>query len=348
MLKKFLRLQMEKTLIIPAADDFHVHLRQGDLLKNVVPLVISGGAARVMVMPNTTPPVYTSLDAADYKSELQKSAPQTEFLMTMYLKSTLTETEIKAAKNNGVLALKLYPKGVTTNSEEGVSGFEDLYPVFENMQEYGLVLSIHGELPYDTGQNICVMNAEEKFLPYLTKLHKDFPSLKIVLEHVSSKAAVDFIKNSGPEVAATITPHHLELTVDDWARNFHNYCKPVAKYPEDREALRQVVIEGNSKFFLGSDSAPHLKSKKDIAKPAAGIFTTPLLMVYLADTFDRLGCLDKLKDFSSTFGRTFYDLPENKKTIKLIKEEQVVPDEYNGIVPFRAGEILSFRIEVDV
>ncbi|MCK5268195.1 MAG: dihydroorotase, partial [Spirochaetes bacterium] len=219
MLKKFLRLQMEKTLIIPAADDFHVHLRQGDLLKNVVPLVISGGAARVMVMPNTTPPVYTSLDAANYKSELQKSAPQTEFLMTMYLKSTLTETEIKAAKNNGILALKLYPKGVTTNSEEGVSGFEDLYPVFENMQEYGLVLSIHGELPYDTGQNICVMNAEENFLPYLAKLNKDFPALKIVLEHVSSKAAVDFIKNSGPEVAATITPHHLELTVDDWARN---------------------------------------------------------------------------------------------------------------------------------
>jgi dihydroorotase len=329
---------------MPLADDLHLHLRQDAMLRSVAPLVRAGGVGRCVVMPNTKPPVCTVADALRYQAELQAVSPEVEFLMTLYLQPELTPTEIEKAANNGVFGIKCYPRGVTTGSESGVEDLGVYREIFEVMAANGLPLLIHGEAPSNSALDICVMNAEEKFLPELMKLQRDFPELRIVLEHVTTAAAVECVLGLGENVAATVTAHHLELTIDDWAGSNHNFCKPVAKYPHDREAVRRVVCEGNPRFFLGSDSAPHPRHSKEGASGAAGIFTTPLLLPYLADCFDRLGCLERLRDFSSTFGRQFHGLPALSETITLVKEPQVVPDIYGEVVPFKAGQTLQWRL----
>lgn len=343
-------------ITLPLVDDLHVHLRQDELMHMVVPLIRKGGAGRVLVMPNLKPPITTTSQALEYKQQLQTLAPNIEFLMTLYLNPALTVDEVKEAKEAGIVGIKSYPRGVTTNSQQGIEDYEIYYPIFAEMEKQNLVLNVHGEVPSDHSKNICIWNAEEKFLTHLEKLHRDFPRLRIVLEHVTTAAAVEKVKELGPTVAATITIHHLELTVDDWAGQNHNFCKPVAKYPSDRNALCEVARSGHPKFFLGSDSAPHALNMKETACACAGIFTTPLLMPYLVSVFEDLNCLDKLKDFCCTFGSKFYGLPESQENITLEKISQKVPSEYQlensnmpiaerSVVPYRAGGELSWRMK---
>lgn len=217
------------------------------------------------LQPNTVPPIKTTEQALSYKKELEALAPQVTFYMTLYLSPELTVEEIRKASKAGIAGdyffetqalpppprrltwfagVKSYPRGVTTNSESGIESYEIYYPIFQAMEEEGMVLNLHGEIPSDSSKDICVMNAEERFLPQLEKIHKAFPKLKIVLEHATTKAAVDTVKRLGDTVACSITVHHLQLIVDDWAGQPHHFCKPVAKYPHDREALREVVSSG--------------------------------------------------------------------------------------------------------
>eukprot|EP00158_Paraphelidium_tribonemae_P002862 Partr_v1_DN25734_c0_g1_i4_m74696 putative K01465 dihydroorotase EC 3.5.2.3 len=226
--------------------------------------------------------------------------------MTLYLTADLTVEELEKAYAVGVTGVKYYPHGLTTNSQHGIHGFNAVYPVLEAMQRLGMVLNIHGEVMTDIDQDICVMNAEIHFLHQLQKLHADFPQLKIVLEHATTRAAVECVAELGPTVAATLTVHHLDLIVDDWAGRPHHFCKPVAKYPSDRQALRRVISEGNPKFFLGSDSAPHLRHRKEAAECCAGVYTSEYLMPVLAHILDSFGAIDKLRAFSHDIGYAFY------------------------------------------
>ena len=335
---------MTDTLTIPIADDFHVHLRQDAMMQAVTPLVRGGGVGRCVVMPNTTPPIASAEDALRYRAELQALASDVVFLMTLYLLPTLTSEAVAAAAAEGVFGVKCYPRGVTTNSDSGVEDFGAYDEVFAAMEAEGLALLIHGEVPSNADQDICVLNAEERFLPELEKLHARFPKLRIVLEHVTTASAVECVRGLGDTVAATVTAHHLDLTVDDWAGRNHNFCKPVAKYPHDRDALRETVCEGHPRFFLGSDSAPHPRSAKEAACGCAGVFTSPLLLPYLADCLDRLGCLDRLADFTSTFGHAFHGLPALVGSLTLERQTIGVPATYGDVVPYRSGQSLAWRI----
>jgi dihydroorotase len=275
----------------------------------------------------------------------------------------------------GIVGVKSYPKGVTTNSDSGIEDYRIYYPVFEAMQDEGLVLCIHGEVP--SSGSTCVMNAERHFLKHLAQLHQDFPRLKIVLEHATTKEAVELVKQLGETVGCTITAHHLYLICDDWAGSPIHYCKPVAKYPEDREALRQIVKSGHPRFFLGSDSAPHLVHKKTLMTGcAAGIFTSMHLSSYLAHVFDEFGALDKLKQFATEFGRQFYghdtliraaqaqwphlspqqledQLIKDRPVLKLKQETTVIPphiviveskEPSDKVIPFMASQTLNYGL----
>lgn len=332
------------TTILPRADDLHVHLRQGELMKTAVAATEAGGVGRCLVMPNTRPPVCTVEQATAYRDELLRENDRLEYLMTLYLSPQATPDELRRAARAGIVGVKCYPQGVTTNSDRGVSDLARYDPVFQAMSDEGLVLELHGECASCHADDTCVLNAEQRFLPELERLHSTFPALRIVLEHVTTAAAVAKVKELGDTVAATITAHHLELVVDDWAGRNHNFCKPVAKLPSDREALRTVVAEGHPRFFLGSDSAPHPVSAKECAEACAGVFTAPLLLPYLADTFDRLGCLERLRDFASSFGWRFYGLSAPDSQMTLVREEQTVPNCCGNVVPFRSGETLAWSL----
>ena len=330
---------------LPRLDDLHVHLRQEAMTRLVAPLTWSGGAGRVLVMPNTVPPIADTGAAAAYRKALKEIEPRLDYLMALYLTGDLTPDEVRRAADGGtVVGVKSYPRGVTTNSEAGVESYEPFHPVFEAMQEAGLVLEIHGETPSDHANDICCLNAESAFLPTVRNLHHAFPRLRIVLEHVTTVDAVEFVKEARESVAATITAHHLELCVDDWAGQNHHFCKPVAKFPRDREALRAVIAEGHPRFFLGSDSAPHPRESKEAAVGCAGVFTAAHLAVHLATVFERCGMLRRLADFSSRFGREFYGLPEANETIVVEKGPTVIPAMHGDVVPFRAGTTLPWRL----
>ncbi|KAH9973028.1 Dihydroorotase [Lactifluus volemus] len=313
------------TISVLSPADFHVHLRQGNLSELVTPHVRKGGFRLAYVMPNLTPPITTTDQALEYKSMLEKIDPEMEFLMTLYLSPDLTPDEIRKAKKAGIIG--------------GIESYEAYYPVFEAMEDVDMVLNLHGEVPSDGSANVHVINAETTFLPHLRKLHAQFPRLRIVLEHATTREAVETVKSLGPTVACTITAHHLALTVDDWAGQSWNYCKPVAKFPSDREALRQVIREGHPRFFLGSDSAPHPSMKKSTSSPnqgcAAGIYTSPILLPLTAHLLESFGALDKLGSFVSKNGRAFYK-KEVSVTEYSLKEEQVVP--------FWSGKDLEWEI----
>lgn len=320
-------------ITIPAPADFHVHLRQGKMSELVTPHVAEGGVSLAYVMPNLVPPITSAQQATDYLESLRALAPQTKFVGTLYLSPALTPAEIAKAAQNGVRGVKSYPRGVTTNSDSGIEDYETYYPIFEEMQKHNMVLNLHGEVPSNADAGICVLNAEEKFLTHLFKIHRQFPELKIVLEHATTRKAVEAVKQCGDTVGCTITPHHLELIVDDWAGKPLNFCKPVAKYPDDRQALRDVVKEGHPRFFLGSDSAPHPLASKypsavthgapgtktsanggDDLEPtgvvscgcAAGVYTSSILVPLCATLLEGFGALDKLANYVSLNGRKFY------------------------------------------
>jgi dihydroorotase len=301
------------------------------------------------VMPNLKPPIGNTAQALEYLTELNKvrdglGNTGLEFLMSLYLNNSLDARELSLANQSGVNNVKMYPLGVTTNSDSGVSDIRQFYPTFEAMQDLDMIFNIHGEVPSDEGRNICIMNAEISFLPILEQIHKDFPKLRIILEHTTTKEAVELIKTMPYNVASTITVHHLDLSIDDVVGRNHNFCKPVAKYPVDKQALVSAVKNGNPKFFLGSDSAPHLRGMKETACGCAGVFTASYLAQYLADVLDRNDCLDKIQGFATEFGADYYRIPRQKNTFTLVKEKIIVDSEIGGVVPFRAGEGLNWKI----
>ncbi|SPO24705.1 Dihydroorotase [Ustilago trichophora] len=339
-------------IIVPAPADFHVHLRQGKMSELVTPHVAQGGVSLAYVMPNLVPPITSAQQATEYLESLKALAPQTKFVGTLYLSPALTPAEIAKAAQNGVRGVKSYPRGVTTNSDSGIEDYETYYPIFEEMQKHNMILNLHGEVPSNADAGICVLNAEEKFLTHLFKIHRQFPKLKIVLEHATTRKAVEAVKQCGDTVGCTITPHHLELIVDDWAGKPLNFCKPVAKYPDDRQALRDVIREGHPRFFLGSDSAPHPLASKypsavthgapgtkasanggDDLEPtgvvscgcAAGVYTSSILVPLCATLLEGFGALDKLANYVSLNGRKFYGYDSDEElsqgSIKLRKVE---------------------------
>lgn len=364
-------------LELPPTSDFHVHLRSGDMMRTVVPTIRRGGVSTVYVMPNLTPPITSVKQAVSYRDELSAIDPSVNYLMTLYMHSSITPETIVEAKQAGIAGVKIYPAGVTTNSDAGVVDLEPFYPVISKMQEVDMVLNLHGEVgcTCDSGPEyveqsstdpanpgaVTVLNAEHAFLPTLRKLHKDFPKLRIVLEHASTKAALDTVRECGPTVAGTITAHHLSLTVDDVVGDGFAFCKPTAKTPSDRVALQREVIDSNSKFFFGSDSAPHPRNAK-VANPhkkaAAGCFTqayaTQLVFSALEDGvkngwFNRDAVTkDVLQEFFSARGNRFYGIDaarsDTKRVIIVEKkgdtiEETVFNSETNiAVVNFGCGE----------
>jgi dihydroorotase len=347
-------------------DDFHVHFRRGKMLEAVVPHTVRH-FGRAMVMPNTTPkPILIAEDALEYRREIKRriDAMNMEWdffdyfqaLMTIQITDETTPEMVREAKKHDfVIAGKVYPKGVTTNSHNGVSDFTKLYQVFAAMQEVGMVLSLHGQVP----KSFC-LDREKDFLPILIKLAKDFPRLRIVMEHISTKESVEVVKHLPHTVAATITAHHLVLTLHDVLSyvgedgseglNPHHYCQPILQQPEDQSALIGAAISGNPKFFFGSDSAPHLRERKESSCGCAGVFTAPVILPVLAEffsSFQEFGqpMIQAFEQFVSIFGAQFYGLPLNDGEITLVKEPWIVPNDYDGIVPFWAGKQLKWKVQ---
>lgn len=337
------------TIVRP--DDWHVHLRDGDALRDVLAHTAQR-FARAIVMPNLQPPVMTTERARAYRERVLRALPkdmQFQPLMTLYLTDNTPVEEIVAAKQSGIVhGVKYYPAGATTNSDSGVTNISRCYAAIEAMQELGMPLLVHGEVT-DTD----IFDREKVFLDHvLAPLVERFPRLRIVLEHVTTEEGVRFVENAGKNIAATITAHHLLLNRDAlFAGGIrpHHYCLPVLKRERDREALLAAATSGNPKFFLGSDSAPHPKSAKESAFGCAGIFTSHAAIELYAEAFEQMDALDKLEGFASLFGADFYGLPRNSETITLAKESWEVPGELPfgeaTVVPFRAGESVTWKLQ---
>ncbi|KAI6250916.1 putative dihydroorotase [Erysiphe necator] len=339
---------------LPASADFHVHLRDESMMETVVPTIRAGGVNMVYVMPNLSPPLTSVSDVLSYKSRLEKEDPKVQFLMTLYLHKEITPAVVKEAHARGIVGIKSYPAGVTTNSNSGVLSYEPFYPVFHAMEECGMVLNLHGECPSDHTKDITILNAESKFLPTLKLLHAKFPRLKIVLEHCTTKEAIEVVEECGANVVGTITIHHLFLTVDEWADDPICFCKPVAKWPSDRAALIKAAINSKGKFFLGSDSAPHNITAKNGGKGkiSAGVFTQPYVTQLYFTALERavdLGVISEesiipavVKGFLGEYGRQFYQVQDvYSETIVLSKGNEKIQELLIGnnvkIVPFRHG-----------
>ncbi|EEH35100.2 dihydroorotase [Paracoccidioides lutzii Pb01] len=337
---------------LPASADFHVHLRDGDMMELVVPTIRQGGVNTVYVMPNLVPPITTVSQALSYKKRLQALEPRVTFLMSLYLHPSITPETIIEAKKSGITGVKSYPAGVTTNSDAGVIDYAAFYPVFAEMERQGLILNLHGECP--SHGDITVMSAEERFLPTLLDLHSRFPRLRIIVEHLSTAAAVETVKECGPTVVGTITAHHLSLIVDNAFGDPFSFCKPVAKLVTDRDALLRAATSGSTKFFFGSDSAPHSSvAKRGGDKIAAGVFTQPYATQYVLDAFEK-GCesgvlkeedITKtvLESFLGRSGREFYGIEQEEKEFITLKRRKgkildVLKSEKTDVVPFRKGE----------
>ena len=327
-------------ITIARPDDLHLHLRQGEMLSAVLPATASQ-FGRALVMPNTDPPILTAEDATAYRRRIEAEGTGLEPLMTIKLVPSTTPAIVRAAKG-AVVAGKLYPEGVTTNSDDGVSDIKRMYPVFEAMQDAGLTLCLHGERP----DAFCI-DREAAFLADLYDIAECFPRLRIVLEHVTTLAAVSAVEALPDNVAATVTVHHLYLTLDDvigGALRPHAFCKPVAKRPEDREALILAATGGNPKFFLGTDSAPHARGRKECDGGCAGVYSAPVAMQALASLFERRDAIGRLEAFASVHGAAFYGLPRAEGKLELVRQPTWVPRELHGVVPFFAGKTLDWRV----
>lgn len=339
-------------LVIRRPDDWHVHLRDGEML-SAVARYTARQFARAIVMPNLVPPVTTAAAAAAYRDRILTAVgPEHDFtpLMTCYLTDTLDPGEVERGFADGVFtACKLYPANATTNSSFGVTDVRNIYPVLEAMQRIGMPLLVHGEV---TDGDIDVFDREAVFIErVLSGVIRDFPDLKVVFEHITTSDAVDFVFSSGPNVGATITPHHLEINRNAMFQGGirpHFYCLPVAKRELHRLALRKAATSGSPKFFLGTDSAPHDVSAKETACGCAGIFNAPYAIESYAKVFEEEGALDKLEAFASENGPRFYGLPLNEGTLVLERKDVLVPDILDGggnqLVPFMAGETLAWQI----
>lgn len=338
-------------LVIRRPDDWHVHLRDGPILAAVVNYT-ARQFARAIVMPNLVRPVTTVAAAEAYRTRIAAALePGADFkpLMTCYLTDDIDPAEVtRGFTQNVFTACKLYPAHVTTNSALGVTEFKKIYRVFEAMERIGMPLLLHGEV---TEKHIDIFDRETAFIDrVLTRIISDFPALKIVFEHVTTAEAVRFVEDAGPNLAATITPHHLEINRNamfEGGIRPHFYCLPVAKREQHRLALRRAATSGNPKFFLGTDSAPHAVSDKESACGCAGIFNAPFALESYAKTFEEEGALHQLEAFASENGPNFYQLPLNTTRIVLERTSSEVPELLSAastrIVPFHAGQRLAWR-----
>jgi len=331
--------------------DAHLHLRIGHMLHSVLRYTMKH-ARYALIMPNTKPrAVLTADDVIRYRDEIRRARDainadsRFEPLMSIEIRDNTTPQMVRDARLAGAVAGKIYPVGVTTNSEDGM---RDLWSVamhdtLSALRDEGMLLLLHGE--YDR-KNVDVLYREREFLPDLIRLAEGYPGLRIVLEHVSSRQGVETVKALGPNVAATITLHHLLLTQNDVIGNGirpHHGCNPMPKLFDDREALFLALASENPKFFLGSDSAPHSQEKKECAVGACGVFSAPVLAQRLAMLFTSVGQQTTLRNFASRFGTNFYGLPPIKETFDLFEEETLVPDKLGEVVPFLAGTKLAYR-----
>lgn len=342
----------ESDLIITRPDDWHLHVRDGAGLKSVVPHTAKY-FSRAVIMPNLTPPVTTTELAMAYKERIMAAVPPQNSgfqpLMTLYLTDNTTPEDVAAAKEAGIIAYKLYPAGATTNSDSGVTSFQKVLPALAAMAEVGMMLCVHGEV---TDPEVDMFDREavfitEKLMPILDKV----PSLKVVMEHITTRNAADFVASAGDNVAASITPQHMLLN-----RNAlfvgglrpHNYCLPVLKREEHREAVLAAAASGNPRFFLGTDSAPHPVGAKESACGCAGIFSAPVALPLYAHAFEKVGALDKLEAFASFNGADFYGLPRNSETVTLQRRPWTIPESYEFgdtvVRPMWAGETIEWSV----
>lgn len=342
---------MQITLTRP--DDWHIHLRDSAMLKAVMPDV-AREFSRAIVMPNLVPPVLTADDARAYRERILAAVPagmHFDPLMTLYLTGQTTPAEITRAKQSGIVqAVKLYPAGATTNSDRGVTDMRAVYPVFEAMQNEGVVLCVHGEV---VDADIDIFDREKVFIDrVLSPLLKDFPELKVVMEHITTRDAAEFVTAAPTNVAATITAHHLLYNRNAMLVGGirpHFYCLPILKRESHRQALVTAAISGNPKFFLGTDSAPHPKGAKESSCGCAGCYTAHAAIELYAEAFEQAGALDMLEGFASHFGADFYGLPHNTERITLVKENWTAPALIEvevgvDVVPLRAGEVVRWRL----
>ena len=328
-------------------DDFHVHLREGEMLEAVLPHTAKV-FGRALVMPNLKTPVRIGVNARHYEEQIRRLSEKTGFepLMTIKLTQDTDARMISAAASAQVAAVKLYPEGVTTNSENGVRDITKLHDTFKAMVDNRMVLCVHAEQP-----GVFSMERELYYLRNVAAIASKHPDLKIVIEHATMAETLKFVEEAGPNMAATITVHHLFITLDDVVGdklNPHNFCKPIAKRPEDRAALIAAALSGKPQFFLGTDSAPHMKETKECSAGCAGCFTAPIAMPLLAELFDKHDSLASLELFASTNGAKFYGLQPNSDFITLERAPGEVPLRYSNdkvhVVPFMAGEKLSWRV----
>jgi dihydroorotase len=341
------------TLTITRPDDWHVHLRDGELMRAVVGAT-ARTFARAVVMPNLTPPVTTVALAAAYRDRILAALPAASAfapLMTLYLTDNTTVDEIARARASGfVIGVKYYPVGATTNSDSGVTDLGRAYAAFAAMEKHGLPLLVHGEV---TDSDVDIFDRERVFVDrQLTRVVRDFPALKIVLEHITTTEAAEFIDSAPVNVGATITPQHLT-----WSRNAllvggirpHLYCMPVLKREKHRLSLLRAATGGSPKYFLGTDSAPHSVNMKESACGCAGCYSAHAAIELYAESFDRAGALERLEAFASFHGADFYGLPRNTATITLKREAWVVPPSYpfgeHTVVPLRAGETMRWCLD---
>jgi dihydroorotase len=333
-------------LTIRRPDDWHVHLRDGEMLRTVAPYT-ARQFARAIVMPNLVPPITTAEAAARYRERIVAAAVAGFTpLMTCYLTDDADPDELARGFADGIwVAAKLYPAHATTNSACGVTDIRNIYPALERMQKIGMTLCVHGEV---TDPEVDIFDREAAFITRVLKaLVSDFPELRIVFEHITTSEAVQFVADGGPNVGATVTPQHLQINRNAMFAGGlrpHAYCLPVAKREKHRLAVRKAAASGSPKFFLGTDSAPHPREAKESACGCAGIFNAPFALESYATVFDEEGALDKLEAFASLNGAHFYGLPVNQGTITLERAECMVPEEIEGLVPFHAGEALTWRI----
>jgi dihydroorotase len=343
---------MTERLTLRRPDDWHLHLRDGAALASVLPHT-AAQFARAIVMPNLKPPVTTTAHAAAYRERILAARPagsRFEPLMTLYLTDRTDPREISKARASGfVHGCKLYPAGATTNSDAGVTDVRNIYSVLEAMAELGMPLQVHGEV---TSPDVDVFDREARFIDsVLAPLAKRMPNLRIVFEHVTTAAAVEFVRSRASGLAATITPQHLLMNRNALFQGGirpHHYCLPVLKREGDRRTLLDAVASGDKRFFLGTDSAPHARSTKEAACGCAGIYSAHAALELYAEAFEAIDALTKLEGFASLHGPAFYGLEPNEDTVTLVRSPWQVPGSYpfagETIVPLRAGDTLAWRM----
>lgn len=343
-----------KTITITKPDDWHLHLRDGEMLGTTVPHT-ARSFSRAIVMPNLKPPVTTVEQALAYRQRIINALPtDTNFspLMTLYLTDNLAQEElVRLSEEPAVVAVKYYPAGATTNSDSGVSSIDRVMPSLEVMAKRGIPLLIHGEV---TDGEIDIFDREQRFIDtVLAPLRAQLPELKVVLEHITTANAVEFVTEQSSNVAATITVHHLLYNRNHLLAGGvrpHFYCLPVLKRNSHQLALIEAATSGNPKFFLGTDSAPHPKGDKETACGCAGIYTAPGALELYAEVFDQADALDRLEGFASLYGPRFYGLPVNTEKISLVRDSWQMEESFqfgsNTVIPVRAGETLHWRLAV--